>query len=111
MYLEPAMAGGDLLPRVLGSPALDEADADGVLVDGARSEAGGLTARPHAAAAAAVWKLQDLGAVEDVEAEAWWHSVDQQRPGLRVVQGGRVDEDRTFRPVVRPYTVRFLAER
>lgn len=104
MHLQPARAGGNLLPRVLGSPALGEADADGVNVDGAGGEAGGRLA-------AAVWKLQDLGAIEDIQAEAGRHPVDQQRPGLRVVQGGRVDEDRAPRSVVRPYTVRLLAER
>lgn len=103
VHLQPARAGGDLLSRVLGSPALDETDADGVDVDGAGGEAGGL--------AAAVWKLQDLGAIEDVEAEAGWYSINQQRSGLWLIQGGRVDENRAIRPIVRPYTVRLLTER
>jgi len=108
-HLEPTWTGSDLLPRVLGSPTLGEADADGVDVDGAgSSKACGLAAT---IATAAVWKLQDLGAVEDVETETRWYSVHEQCPRFWVVQGGRIHENRTLRPVIRPYTVRLLAER
>jgi len=93
---EPAGAGGELLSRILGSPALDEADADGVWVDAALDGAGGPPAAPV--------RVRGVAA-EHVEAVARGHPVDEQRAGVRVVEGGRVDEDGRVGAVVGPDAV------
>lgn len=92
---QPAGAATDELSRVALSPALDEADL--------YSEA-------------CAWLLRELVVVGSLQAvrlvkvkgldgEAGEHLVHQQRPRVRIVQCGRLDEDGVAAAVVHPHAV------
>lgn len=98
--LQPAGATADELSGVALAPAFHKADLHG-------------ESRPRLLRElVVVGSLQGvrLLVVESLDGKPWEHFVNQQRPGVGVVQCGRLDEDGVTAAVVHPHAVHFLGE-
>lgn len=93
--LQPAWAAADELAGVALAPALHKADLHG-------------EARPRLLhELVVIGPLQAIRflIVESLDGETGEHLVDQQRPGVRVVQCGGLDEDGVTAAVVHPHAI------
>lgn len=98
--LQPARAAADELASVALAPALHEADLHG-------------EASPrllHELVVVGPLQAVRLLVVKSLDGETGEHFVYQQRPGVRVVQCGRLDEDGVTAAVVHPHAVHFPRE-
>lgn len=98
--LQPAGATADELSRVALAPAFHKADLHG--------KSGPWLLRELVV----VGSLQGvcLLVVKSLDGKPWEHFVNLQRPGVGVVQCGRLDEDGITAAVVHPHAVHFLGE-
>ena len=94
-HFQPARTAVDALPAVLRAPTLGKAETDGVRVEGSIIEQG--IAYPG------IVLCHRPG--EDLERVARRNLEHAERPRVGDVEGGGVDEDGHFRPVVSPHTV------
>lgn len=98
--LQPARATADELSRVALAPAFHKADLNGKSGPWLLHEL------------VVVGSLQTvrLLVVKSLDGKTREHFVNQQRPGVGVVQCGRLDEDGVTAAVVHPHAVHFLGE-
>lgn len=98
--LQPARAAADELSRVALAPAFHKADLN--------SKSGPRLL--HELVVVGSLQAVCLLVVKSLDGEAWEHFMDQQSPGVGVVQCGRLDEDGVTAAVVHPHAVHFLGE-
>ena len=98
-HFEPARTAVDTLPAVLRTPALGEAQTDGVRVEGSVLEQ--RVADPGVVLCHGPGEYLERVAGRDLE-----HA---EGPRVGEVEGGGVDEDRHLRPVVSPHTIIVVA--
>ena len=99
-HFEPARTAVDTLPAVLRTPALGEAQTDGVRVEGSVLEQ--RVANPCVVLCHGPGEYLERVAGRDLE-----HA---EGPRVGEVEGGGVDEDRHLRPVVSPHTIVVVAQ-